>query len=768
MGIEVINKNYAAVVVFMLLFDAILVNRLRKVEGFGKKQNWILMLMGAAAVCALSDALCVYIGASAGKVVAFLLNAIYDLAAECIALFLFMYLELRYDAERMLNNRMKMLLFVPAILMLILTLTTWWTGLLFSIDEFGNYSRGPLFITFVFVLANGYNIAAIIDFSVRLTKEKDQNKRKLVKQSLMYFVPLVMGTIMQFFLTELPTSEIGLTLTILLIFMDNQEMLLKSAYANIEEKQHMLEDALAEAETANRAKTTFLNSMSHDIRTPMNAIIGFTALAQTHIDNQELVQEYLSKISTSGTHLLSLINDILDMSRIESGSVKLEENPVHIPDVLHDLRAMIQGLVNSKNQNLFIDTQDVIHEDVITDKLRLNQVLINIVGNAIKFTPAGGDIMIRLVEKPCSIKNYTTYEFSVKDTGIGMSKEFMDHIFDTFSREYSSSVNGIQGTGLGMAITKNIVDMMGGTIEVSSTLGKGSLFVVTIQVRLVNGQKNYEPIPELRGARALVVDDDIETCRSVCKMLRSIEMRPDWTVSGKEAVLRAQDATELKDEYKVYIIDYLMPDVNGIETVRRIRKVIGNEIPIIVLTAYDWVDFEEEARNAGVTAFVGKPLFMSELRNVLTQPVSQNKPQEKSENKKYDYSGKRVLLVEDNELNREIAIAILEETGMKIDIAQDGIEAVNIMNEVADDYYDLILMDIQMPRMDGYTATREIRTLKNNRKANIPIVAMTANAFDEDKRKAFETGMNGHIVKPIDMKQISKTLDRIFNDKHHV
>ncbi len=531
----------------------------------------------------------------------------------------------------------------------------------------------------------------------------------------------------------------------------------------IEKKQQdQLSLALTAAQQANKAKTMFLNSMSHDIRTPMNAIIGFTALAQTHIDNIGLVQDYLAKINTSSTHLLSLINDILDMSRIESGSVKLDEKPVHIPDLLHDLRTMIQGLINAKQQNLYIDTQDVQNEDVITDKLRLNQILLNIVGNAIKFTPVGGDIIIHLAEKPCPSSGYTTYEFSIKDTGIGMSSEFIGHVFDTFSREHSSTVSGIQGTGLGMSITKNIVEMMGGTIGVESEEGKGSRFTVTLTVRLANRMIKYEPIAELRGARALVVDDDIDTCRSVCKMLRSIDMRPDWTVSGKEAVLRAQDATELNDAYKVYIVDYLMPDMNGIETVRRIRRVIGEEVPIIVLTAYDWTDFEKEAREAGVTAFVAKPIFMSELRSVLTKPVQAEERKTERTEEKYDYSGKRLLLVEDNELNREIASAILEETGMQIDCAEDGIEAVNIINEAPEDRYDLVLMDIQMPRMDGYTATREIRTLPNNRKANIPIVAMTANAFEEDRRKAFECGMNGHIVKPIEMKIMAKTLDQIF------
>ena len=533
---------------------------------------------------------------------------------------------------------------------------------------------------------------------------------------------------------------------------------------NDKKQQEQLTIALAAAEQSSRAKTTFLNSMSHDIRTPMNAIVGFTALAQTHIDNKEQVQDYLAKINTSSTHLLSLINDILDMSRIESGSVKLDENPLHIPDLLHDLRSMIQGLVNSKQQNLYIDTQDVLNEDIIADKLRLNQVLLNIISNAIKFTHVGGDIIIRLAEKPCARKDYATYVFSIKDNGIGISDRFIEHIFDTFARERSSTVSGIQGTGLGMAITKNIVDMMGGTIDVESQEGKGSKFTVTLDFKISEHRVMHELLPELQGARALVIDDDIYTCRSVCKMLRDISMRPDWTASGKEAILRAQDAAELKDEYRVYIVDYQMPDMNGIETVRRIRRVIGDDVPIIVLTAYDWTDFEKEAREAGVTAFVAKPLFMSELRAVLTRPYdpATDSDADKAAVATHDYSGKRVLLVEDNELNREIAVTILGETGMQIDTANDGIEAVNIIHRAPEDCYDLILMDIQMPRMDGYTATREIRTLKNNKKANIPIVAMTANAFDEDRHKAFETGMNGHIVKPIDMNSIAETLDKIF------
>ncbi len=392
------------------------------------------------------------------------------------------------------------------------------------------------------------------------------------------------------------------------------------------EQEEALQKAVKAAEDANQAKSTFLSSMSHDIRTPMNAIIGFTALAQTHMDDPELMRDYLAKISTSSAHLLNLINDILDMSRIESGNVKLDEKLVHLPELMQNLSTMVQALVSAKSQNLSIDSHGVIHEEVIADRLRLNQVMINIVGNAVKYTPEGGNITVRATEKPSNREGYGSYEFSVTDTGIGMSKEFQEHIFDTFARERSATITGIQGSGLGMAITKNIVDMMGGTISVESEEGKGSTFTVTVDLALANDEVNPS----------------------------------------------------------------------------------------------------------------------------------------KGEQKHYDYSGKHALLVEDNELNREIAVALLESVGFSVDTASDGAEAVAIMYTVADDKYDLIFMDIQMPKMDGYTATREIRTLPNNRKANIPIVAMTANAFEEDRKKSVEAGMNGHIVKPLNLDEIASVLDGVF------
>ena len=537
---------------------------------------------------------------------------------------------------------------------------------------------------------------------------------------------------------------------------------LESKNRELAEHQQALSDALVSAEHANRAKTVFLNNMSHDIRTPMNAIVGFTALAASHIDNKEQVQDYLGKISVSSRHLLSLINDVLDMSRIESGKVTIEEADIHLPDVIHDLRTIIQSNVESKQLELFIDTQDVVHEDIVADKLRLNQILLNIISNAIKFTPAGGTISFRVIEKPSPAAGIANFEFRIRDNGIGMSEEFQKTIFEAFTRERTSTVSGIQGTGLGMAITKNIVDMMGGVISVRSEVGKGSEFIVELPCKICGNPAKPEPLPELQGLRALVADDDTNTCLSVCSMLREIGMRPDWTNYGREAVIRAKEALDQADEFRVYIIDWLMPDQNGIETVRRIRKEIGDSAPIIILTAYDWADIETEAREAGVTAFCSKPLFMSELRSVLAQPFMTGQStcgNEDAEPEELpDFTGKRILLAEDNEMNQMIAEAILTEAKLEVDIVGDGSEAVEKIRSVPAGTYDVILMDIQMPKMDGYEAARQIRALEDKQKASIPIVAVTANAFEEDRKVAIEAGMNGHLAKPYDIPAIMETL----------
>ena len=548
---------------------------------------------------------------------------------------------------------------------------------------------------------------------------------------------------------RLSRREDGSPITFVGLFMDIDDE--KKMKEQLEKQKIDLQDALAVAQHANRAKTTFLNNMSHDIRTPMNAIIGFTSLAAAHIDNIEQVQDYLGKITTSSNHLLSLINDVLDMSRIESGKVKIEEKETSLPEIMHDLKTIVQADISAKQLEFYIDTADVVNEHVLCDKLRLNQILLNLLSNARKFTMPGGIVSVRIIQKGTASDGRVSYEFQIKDTGIGMSDEFQRHIFEPFERERTSTVSGIQGTGLGMAITKNIVDMMGGTISVVSQEGKGTTFTVSLQLRTCRGPVRQEVIPELKGLRALVADDDFNSCSSVTKMLSTIGMRPDWTTSGKEAVLRVKLAEEQNDEYAVFIVDWLIPDMNGIEVVRRIRGIIGEEKPIIILTAYDWSDIEEEAREAGVTAFCSKPIFLSELREILESPFTAQSAEKRVSEEEPSFAGKKIFLVEDNELNQEIAVEILQEAGFVMDVADDGAAAVEKLKAAEPGQYDVVLMDIQMPIMNGYEATKQIRALDSPWLADLPIIAMTANAFEEDKKAALDAGMNGHIAKPIDV-----------------
>ncbi|PDX82394.1 hybrid sensor histidine kinase/response regulator [Faecalibacterium prausnitzii] len=524
-----------------------------------------------------------------------------------------------------------------------------------------------------------------------------------------------------------------------------------------------LSDAVAAAETANRAKSTFLSNMSHDIRTPMNAIIGFTTLALSNIDDKERVKDYLAKTLASSNHLLSLINDVLDMSRIESGKIHLEEVEVNLSDVLHDLKTIVSGQIYAKQLELYMDATDVTDEDVYCDKTRLNQILLNLLSNAIKFTPAGGTVSVRVRQLAGKVHGCGQYEFRIKDNGIGMSPEFAKKIFEPFERERTSTVSRIQGTGLGMAITKNIVDMMGGTIEVQTAQGKGSEFIICLPLRTQDEHRPVEKITELEGLKALVVDDDFNTCDSVTKMLVKVGMRAEWTLSGKEAVLRARQSIEMSDVYHAYIIDWRLPDMNGIEVTRQIRS-LHDDTPIIILTAYDWSDIEVEAKAAGVTAFCSKPMFMSDLRETLMSALGQkltDVSQELLPEEDAEFKDKHILLVEDNELNREIAQEILREYGFRVDTAENGAVAVEKVRTAAPGSYDLVLMDVQMPVMDGYTATRQIRALEDPALAGIPILAMTANAFDEDRRNAMESGMNGFLSKPIVIGDLVQELHKI-------
>ena len=564
-------------------------------------------------------------------------------------------------------------------------------------------------------------------------------------------------------ISSIAVAVVLLTILMLLQKARKAEAAARKAASDTQELNAKLQVAVEKAESANRAKSTFLSNMSHDIRTPMNAIIGFTTLALSNIDDTDRVKDYLGKTLASSNHLLSLINDVLDMSRIESGKIHLEEVEVNLSDVLHDLKTIVSGQIYAKQLELYMDAMDVTDEDVYCDKTRLNQILLNLLSNAIKFTPAGGTVSVRVRQLAGKVRGCGQYEFRIKDNGIGMSQEFAQKIFEPFERERTSTVSRIQGTGLGMAITKNIVDMMGGTIEVQTAQGKGTEFTVCVPMRAQTEQRPVEKITELEGLKALVVDDDFNTCDSVTKMLVKVGMRAEWTLSGKEAVLRARQSIEMSDVYHAYIIDWRLPDMNGIEVTRQIRS-LHDDTPIIILTAYDWSDIEVEAKAAGVTAFCSKPMFMSDLRETLMSALGQ-KPADAVQRllpeKNADFKGKHILLVEDNELNREIAQEILQEYGFLVDSAENGAVAVEKVSTAAPGSYDLVLMDVQMPIMDGYTATRKIRALDDPARAKLPILAMTANAFDEDRRNALESGMNGFLSKPIVIGDLVQELHKI-------
>ena len=564
-------------------------------------------------------------------------------------------------------------------------------------------------------------------------------------------------------ISSIAVAVVLLTILMLLQKARKAEAAARKAASDTQELNAKLQVAVEKAESANRAKSTFLSNMSHDIRTPMNAIIGFTTLALSNIDDTDRVKDYLGKTLASSNHLLSLINDVLDMSRIESGKIHLEEVEVNLSDVLHDLKTIVSGQIYAKQLELYMDAMDVTDEDVYCDKTRLNQILLNLLSNAIKFTPAGGTVSVRVRQLAGKVRGCGQYEFRIKDNGIGMSQEFAQKIFEPFERERTSTVSRIQGTGLGMAITKNIVDMMGGTIEVQTAQGKGTEFTVCVPMRAQTEQRPVEKITELEGLKALVVDDDFNTCDSVTKMLVKVGMRAEWTLSGKEAVLRARQSIEMSDVYHAYIIDWRLPDMNGIEVTRQIRS-LHDDTPIIILTAYDWSDIEVEAKAAGVTAFCAKPMFMSDLRETLMSALGQ-KPADAVQRllpeKNADFKGKHILLVEDNELNREIAQEILREYGFLVDSAENGAVAVEKVSTAAPGSYDLLLMDVQMPIMDGYTATRKIRALDDPARAKLPIIAMTANAFDEDRRNALESGMNGFLSKPIVIDDLMQELHKI-------
>ena len=636
------------------------------------------------------------------------------------------------------------------------------TQLFYYIDQNGVYCRG---FGYQFVILSSlvqlvYSI--VLCFTVR-RRVKDRSKRKeLVMIGSIIWLPII-GIMLQAVFYGYSMIWTSMTIMVLIVFIHIQN---KRREREITEQHEQLQLALHQAQYASKAKSNFLSNMSHDIRTPMNAIIGFAAIAASHIDEKEVVQDSLAKIMTSSNHLLNLINDVLDMSRIESGKMHLQPAMCNLPTVMHELVNMVQSQITANQLELFVDTFHVRNEEILADAIKLNQIFLNLISNAIKFNKPGGVVSIRIEQKPSATADIGNYVFTVKDTGRGISQEDAAHIFEPFERGVQDNEkDSIEGTGLGLAIVKNIVDMMGGTISVASELGKGSEFRVGLRFGLPTTQETEIQNEKLRGLRALVVDDDYDTCDSVTTMLTEIGVDADWTLTGKEAILRAKKASELMCSYAAYIIDWLMPDMNGIEVARRIRSVIGTDTPIFILTAYDYSNLEQEAKEAGITAFCRKPLFMSELRQTLSESIDPIPEKPGPKPAEFNFRGKRILLTEDHPLNREIAARLLTDKGAQVEEAEDGQIAVEKFKRSRAGYYDLILMDIRMPNLNGYETADAIRALEREDAKAIPIIAMTANAFDEDKKLALAHGMNAHLAKPIEPQKLFKTLAQYFQKK---
>lgn len=522
-----------------------------------------------------------------------------------------------------------------------------------------------------------------------------------------------------------------------------------------------IDQARSEAIRANKAKSEFLSNMSHDIRTPMNAIVGMTAIATANIDDRQQLMNCLKKITLSSRHLLGLINDILDMSKIESGKMTLNPDMVSLREAMDSIVTIIQPQIKSKNQVFDVFISNILAENVYCDGVRLNQVLINFLSNAYKFTPEGGEIHVYLSqEESPKGDDYVRVHFRVKDSGMGMTPEFQKKIFESFSREDSTRVHKTEGTGLGMAISKYIVDAMEGTIEVQSEAGKGTEFHVILDLEKATVKEEDMILPSWN---MLLVDDDEQLCRETAEKLEELTIHCDWVVDGETAIHMVEEHHNRQDAYQIVLLDWRMEGMNGIEAARELRRKFGEEMPILLISAYDWSDIEEEAREAGISGFISKPLFKSTLYHGLLQymdPVLEKAEVQKAPAK--DFSGVRILLAEDNDINYEIANELLTAIGIEIEWAENGQICADMFEKSELGYYDAILMDIRMPVMSGYEAARHIRAL-TRRDADLPIIAMTADAFSEDVKKCKECGMNDHTSKPIDMDVLTRLLAKYLN-----
>ena len=534
----------------------------------------------------------------------------------------------------------------------------------------------------------------------------------------------------------------------------------ENARAAAEEARAAAEEAQKEAEHANRAKSEFLSNMSHDIRTPMNAIVGMTAIATANVDDTEQVRHCLKKITLSSKHLLGLINDVLDMSKIESGKMTLNMDQVSLREVVDGIVSICQPQVRAKRQQFDVSVHDISTENVLCDSVRLNQVMINLLSNAVKFTPEEGEIHLALYEERSPKgEDYVRIHIRVKDNGIGMSEEFQKHLFDSFAREDSARVHRTEGTGLGMAITKFIVvDAMGGAIDVDSRQGRGTEFNVTLDLEKAKVMEEDMVLPNWD---MLVADDDRQLCESTARALTSIGVNAEWTLDGESALEMVMKRHQRGDDYEIILLDWKLPDIDGITTAKRIREELGDDVPILLISAYDWGEIEHDAKAAGITGFISKPLFRSTLFNSLRQFADLPKEEkvEQPQEGRRDLTGKRVLLAEDNELNWEIASELLSAEGLELEWVENGEICVSKFQQSPVGLYDAILMDIRMPVMGGYEATQVIRTLERPDR-DLPIIAMTADAFAEDVRRSLECGMNAHVAKPIDVQEVMRLLEK--------
>lgn len=551
----------------------------------------------------------------------------------------------------------------------------------------------------------------------------------------------------------------------LLIYIDVTDLTdMRKMHEKLETQAGQLRDALRNAENANRAKSDFLSRMSHEIRTPMNAIIGMTTIAAAHIGDDNRIEDCLQKISYSSKHLLSLINDILDMSKIEDGKLNISREVFSLPRLLNSVTSIIHPQAAARSLEFIASLQDVLEEELIGDSMRINQILLNLLSNAVKFTPPGGQVKLTVKQLPYK-NNHVRLRFTISDTGRGMSDEFLKRLYTPFEQEEVSGISSIGGTGLGMPITKNLVSLLGGTIAVKSKLQAGTTFTVELPFELTEQAKNTSKYPPLDALRILVADNDEDTCQYTALLLDKFGITSKWVLNGQDAIDEIKVSHEEGPDYDVCLIDWKMPDIDGIETARRIRQIVGPETLIIIVTAYDYGEIEKDGLEAGVNHFIGKPLFASSLYNTLLDVTGQNSPLRTADKPAmhYDFSGQHILLAEDNELNLEIAVELLKMTGAEVDTALNGRQALDMFENSKNNFYDIILMDIQMPVIDGYEAARAVRSGSHPQAGSIPIIAMTANAFDEDVTAALEAGMNAHISKPIDIDVLYRTLDKYFN-----